>query len=108
MYKVTIDDAKRLLSADEFLKLKEFNGDRLESILSHCPYPPEMGIASEDEYKRVMLNGLLSTSCGELMPLGKIPGIGCELGMIQKLAGESKEDMYQRLEKLTGGRVVRY
>ncbi len=110
MHEVTVEDAKRLLSAEEFrhaFMRHACSYNDLESVLKLLPQPPEAGIQSEDEYKRTMLDGLMEMCNGGMVSLGDIPGVG-SLGMVKKKEGESEEDVYRRLEKLTGGRVVRY
>jgi hypothetical protein len=59
MFEVTIEDAKRLLSTEDFEFLQNLHGDNLETVLKEAQQPPELGIASEDDFKRCMLGGVL-------------------------------------------------
>jgi len=106
MYTLTTKDAERLLTNEELNILKN-SSSNFEKILQLAQQPPEMGPATEDDYKRVMLNDLLTLARGGTLSFGEIPGIGGELGMIQGMPGETKEEMYDRLERLTGGKVIR-
>lgn len=57
-FKLTIDDARRLLPANDFETLQRVYGDKLADVLANAEQPPEMGIASEDKYLQVMLAGV--------------------------------------------------
>ena len=58
-FKVTIEDAKRLLPDEHFRALQAIYGDGLAEALENAEQPPELGIASNDKYLTVMLYGLL-------------------------------------------------
>ena len=57
MFSVDRSDVDRLLNANkaDFLKRRP----DLDELLKNAQQPPELGIASEDDFKKVMLEGVL-------------------------------------------------
>ena len=58
-FKLTVADAQRLLSEKDFAKLQAKHGDKLAQVLENAQQPPEMGIASNDSYLKVMLEDVM-------------------------------------------------
>lgn len=58
MYSVSVEDVDRLLDATAANNLKQRAGDSLAARLANASQPPELGIASEDDFKRAMLRAV--------------------------------------------------
>lgn len=101
MEKLTIEDAKRLLDAGTFERLESTYGDTLANILETAEQPPELGICSRDDRLMVMLLGVVSA-----MRIGAMPIGGGYLFAVKAQAGETQDDVAQRIAKQLNARVL--
>lgn len=54
-FKLTVENARRLLSEKEFAALQSKYGDKVAEVLENAQQPPEMGGAPKDYYLELML-----------------------------------------------------
>ncbi len=59
-FKVSVEDAKRLLSSTDFAYLSVWHQEELPKALVELPQPPEMGMVDDDQYKLAMLDHALA------------------------------------------------